>query len=964
MKTFIDPIASLVNGVKKASLNFLFILLSFHLSARDKALGIPFITNYTKGEIGFSSQNHGFVQDSRGVIYVANDFGILEFDGQKWGIIQTSTNRSNIISLAVDKNNRIYAGAQGDIGYLDYHNEYKLIFRSLLDKIPLADRQFGDVGQTHVTSQGVVFHSWDATFIYKNDTIKVLKFKELAKKSFLIKDTVYVQANNGIYKLVNDAFVRVNFSSYFNDKEIAFMLPYSDNSFLVGTCLNGVYIAKGSDIKPFVCLEHGAAMNYHLVDGILLKNGNYTFITAQNGVLLIDAYGNLLQHLTKTDGLQSNRIMGLMADCFGNIWLGSTGVDYVELSSPITILPINQDEPFSVYASIVFKENLYVATNSGIYYTAWSALAKNTSEKPVFKKVPNLPDITWNLQNIDNNLIVSTKDGFYQITNERAELLAKTEGAWLVKKIDNEPDLLIGGTYTGLVLLKKVNQKYQLVGKIAGYTESSRVLEQDKLGNVWTSHGYKGAYKLSLNKQYTEVVKQTLYDHKKGFPTNMYIGVHSINNDLVFSSQYGFYSYDSVADSMIINKSFAEKIGTTQHVRLLEQNKNRVWFIFGDTTGFIESFADGSISINTSPFNKLAEYYIPGFENICFLPDGDALIGTKKDLIYYNSQTQNLSNTPFNVLLRTVDMPVNGMTIYDDKYQYLCDTLINPNPTIEYANNNLIFRFSASFYESIKSLKFKYYLEGFDKKESSWIAENHKEYTNLPEGEYIFRVKAKNIYNVVSNEATYSFKVLPPWYRTLYAYIFYLLMLGGIVWLVFRARSAQLRKQMRNFMDKQLKRNALQEAEYNEDKLRAELESKSNELASLASNVIYKNERINEIKAKLSELVPIATDSVKRKLNSVLEFIDKELDDDNWDDFEYRFNQTHNNFIKRFKEAYPELTPKDLKFCAYLRMNLSTKEIAQLLNMTIRGVENARYRIRKRLELDSEENLTNFIISF
>jgi len=91
--------------------------------------------------------------------------------------------------------------------------------------------------------------------------------------------------------------------------------------------------------------------------------------------------------------------------------------------------------------------------------------------------------------------------------------------------------------------------------------------------------------------------------------------------------------------------------------------------------------------------------------------------------------------------------------------------------------------------------------------------------------------------------------------------------------------------------------------------------------------------------------------------------VDERLEDD-WEKFSYHFDQVHSNFIKRLKQGYPNLTPKDQKLCAYLRMNLTSKEIAPLLNISVRGVEISRYRLRKKLSLNKEENLSEFMMSY
>ena len=238
----------------------------------------------------------------------------------------------------------------------------------------------------------------------------------------------------------------------------------------------------------------------------------------------------------------------------------------------------------------------------------------------------------------------------------------------------------------------------------------------------------------------------------------------------------------------------------------------------------------------------------------------------------------------------------------------------------------------------------------------------YKDYTNLKEGEYLFRVKAKNIHNSVSEEKTFSFVILPPWYRSSIAYTLYALTIMLTFFFFIKVRNIKVLREKERYIKEQTSLRELEQAHFIEDKLQNELISKNNELSGLAMKVIYKNEKLTELKEKVSSIMGVASDRVAKKLSNLLNFIESELDDDNWDDFELRFDQAHNDFIKKLKVDFPDLTSKDLKICAYLKMNLSSKEIANLLNMTVRGVENARYRVRKRMHLDPNVNLTEWLM--
>jgi hypothetical protein len=301
-------------------------------------------------------------------------------------------------------------------------------------------------------------------------------------------------------------------------------------------------------------------------------------------------------------------------------------------------------------------------------------------------------------------------------------------------------------------------------------------------------------------------------------------------------------------------------------------------------------------------------------------------------------------------------------------------------PVLAYKNNSLSFKFSSFWYEEAKTTQYQYWLEGFGKEWSQWTIEPEKEYTNLPEGDYIFHVKAKNLYDTISQEDTFSFEIRPPWYRTIWAYLFYLglfcLFISGII--RYQRNLAKLEREQ--LIANQEKELLLKESELAKQKLMAEQEKmnivrenlettislKNSKVASNTVNLIYLNEILLTIREHIQQMEknndPKTNPSIINKINRIIE---QELQGDHhWKEFEEIFNQLHSNFIQKLKSHFPELTPRDIRMCAYLRMNLNTKEIAPLLGISVRGVEDTRYRIRKKVNLSQEANLTEFILNF
>lgn len=149
------------------------------------------------------------------------------------------------------------------------------------------------------------------------------------------------------------------------------------------------------------------------------------------------------------------------------------------------------------------------------------------------------------------------------------------------------------------------------------------------------------------------------------------------------------------------------------------------------------------------------------------------------------------------------------------------------------------------------------------------------------------------------------------------------------------------------------------------EKLENEIAHKNAELASSAMNLVQKKEFILKLKTELLQLQRSGKAAEEMpELKKILKVLgDEEKLNDEWEQFSHHFNQVHSDFITVLKEKYPSLKPHELKLCAYLRMNLSTKEIALLMSISVRGVEISRYRVRKKLELPTETNLVAFLFT-
>jgi ligand-binding sensor domain-containing protein/DNA-binding CsgD family transcriptional regulator len=963
----------------------LFVTSPFN--AQIKKIGIPFITNYSPKTYKAASENCDAIQNSNGMMLFANHFGLMQFDGTRWDIVAQPENKSMVRSLAIDKNNKIYIGAQGELGYAVQQSNGQYLYTSLMKLIPKNSRNFGEVIHTIIRDDEVVFFSREKIFIYKNDKIKVLYSETNFNDFFEDNKNVYVSDNKkGLFILKNDALELMPSGLKFAEMKIRKIFKINNNLILL-TQKKGLYSYKNNQLKPFKTEADYLLKQGQISVCIKMSGGYYAIGTRQKGLVIIDHDGNLIQHINKQKGLQNDYVTNLKIDTEDNLWVTlKEGIDLIQISSPFSRIfdPTNFES--KIHSSQIYKNKLYIATDNGVFCLDWEAYKNRKDENVHFQNIPGMSENVWNLGLFDDVLLAFENNGIFEINGNTAKLLAKNDGFWKGTLLPNHPDLLLVGGYSGLYLLKKTDHSWVYQNKIKGFGENCRVIEIDKDENIWIAHGYKGIYKIKLSKKLESVASVQFYDKKNGFPSSIFLNTFKINNQILFGTTKGVYKQDSFSKKMIPESFFEKYLGTQNHIRLLKSDDhNNIWYVSGDNTGKIIKKNNGAYDVEELPFKKLRYFQIPGFENIQTTQNGDVFFGTQEGLMHYDSSIKKNYQSKFKSIISEVKcvFPKDSL-LFSSRFEAPSINTKSSNKTINpklpFSNNAIKFSFSLLSYDDIDGTKYQYWLEGFEPKWSDWSQHTEKEYTNLSENEYIFHVRAKNIYDNVSNETIFKFEILPPWYRTNWSYLLYLFLFGAMIYAIIKYQQYLGTREREQLIINQKKELLLHRAKANEQKLALEhknmaiicenleatINLKNAKVASNTVNLIHLNTILLSIKELISQIDKENDSNTNFNiLTKVNRIIEHELQgDQQWNEFEEIFNQLHSNFIHRLKTNYPELTPRDMRLCAYLRMNFNTKEIAPLLGISVRGVEDTRYRIRKKLQLSSESNITEFLINY
>ena len=947
----------------------LLCLLQYTYSADIKSIGVPNVRNYTKNIYQSGNQNWSVTKDEEGIMYFGNSDGLLSFDGRDWQQYSLP-NHLTIRAVAADGHGRIYTGAFGEIGYWKENDKGLMSYTSLTKLIPKKYALTEEIWKIYIDEHRIIFQSFGTVYIYRNGKISVIKsanpylFLLKAGKRYFIEEI-----NTGLHELIDDKLVFIKGSEILKTGILS-ILPYHNNQFLVGTAKNGIYIYDGIKFYPWKNQANEFLKKYQLNNGVFIPGKYYAYGTILDGVIIVDTTGKVVQHINKLSGLQNNTVLSLYTDDEENLWTGlDNGIDCIEINSPFYFYFDKGGKFGTVYSGIVKGDKIYLGTNQGLFYSDWHP---NDNDQLLhsfdFKLIDGSQGQVWDLSMVDGSLLCGHNEGTYQVNDNKIRKISNINGGWTIKKLDK--DHLIQGTYTGLVIYQKdVHNNWVFSHKVEGFGAPSRYVEPYTKGQIWVSHAYKGIYKVTINPDLTKATDIKYYDKRSGLPDCFKINVFNLDGKIVFSTDNGFYTYDDLTDRFYRYEQLNKNLGSfATSTKIIPALGNKYWFINHGKTALVDISGTGKIGLNTNWFNLLNGRMIQSYENISLINQSLYLISVDDGFVIFNDK--DASKPPLGLLPGVLIRKVENIS----HKPVLISGSNEQKPVLPYTGNSIRITYTLPYYTQSK-IMFQYFLEGYSKEWSEWSLLSQKDFTNLSKGDYTFKIRAR-IDDVRTTAITkMSFTVLPPWYLNNWSIMVYIL-LGAIFFyverLIYKRKLTRYQKHIHDklqhekeeILKEEILANEQQIIKIKQEQLQTELDSKSRELANSALNIVYKNELLQKLRTEIQELKDsngknLSHDQLKR----IQKVIDEGMTDErDWNFLENSFNEAHENFFKKLKADHPELVPNDLKLCAYLRMNMSSKEIASLLNISLRGVEIRRYRLRKKFNLLHNDNLTEFLI--
>ncbi len=747
--------------------------------------GFKYFKNFSPEDYDFPPQNWCILQDKRGVIYVANQGGLLEYDGITWRTIDIPN--LTVRSLASDDSGTIYIGGINEIGFLAPAADGTRQYVSLVNHIDKNKRNFSTVWRAHAVKGGIYFRTSNFLFRWNPTSQKFSIWEPMGpgpgfNASFTCNGKFFIhQRKYGLMHVVNNSLRLIPGDETFAAVKIYMMARYGAHQVLIGTRNNGLFLYDGKKTVPFPTeVDDYLKKNqlYHGI-GLLSSTGDFALATLRGGAVIIDSQGRLKQIFDKTYGLPVNNVKYVFEDFQGNLWLAMVkGIAKIEYVSPFSIYDDRLNLLELVLSVVKHRDTLYAGTTSGLYVLA--SLYPDS-----FLQVSGISANCFSLLSVDDYLLAATTHGVFQVENKNRTVGIRkiiNIHSYFLHRSKAESKRVWVGTRQGLVsLYLSSNNKgqWEKENQFENITEAILTIVEENGGNLWLGTLTTGVYNVDFaagGGMFKPVVRK--YDTSHGLPAGE---VHAFiaAGHVMFATGKGIFRFNERTGEFIPDTTLGEEFAGGENgravYRIAEDKKKNIW-LHSDLRNIQAVLAtDGTYVINKKPFFRLPRAQV----NFIYPdPDGDITwFAGNNGLIRFDTTLEKKYDYDFRILIREV--VVNGIPL---RYNFGAGL-----PVIPYKDRNLLFQFAALFFECEAETRYRYLLEGYDKNWSEWSFKTHTDYTNLDSGTYTFRVQAKNIYGNLSREDRFKFKVLPPWYKTWWAYVgyafgFFLLTFFIVLW--------------------------------------------------------------------------------------------------------------------------------------------------------------------------------------
>ncbi len=772
---------------------------------------------YSPLDVNAAGQNWAMVQDARGVIYTGSQNGVVAFDGVNWRLIETP-NLTTVRSLAIDRAGTIYVGSATDFGYLAPDAQGGFAYVRLADRVPPGAPAFGDVWRTFATDAGIFFQTEQAIFKWANEAFTVIRPPSRFNRASLVDGRIYLTLpESGLHVLEGETLRALPGTEMLAREVYPVIFRLDAARLLIGTRFNGFFTYDGVRLAPFATeidtFLRGGASVYR---GIELPDGSFAVAMSNAGMFIIDRQGRQVLTLTQDDGLPSNAIYFLMADREGAIWTaGERGMSRIEFPSPVTTFS-EADGYNGSWVVIRHRGRLYNAWQGGVTYLR----PASGGQRAGFVPVAGIGQQSWAFEEMPDSrpgapprLVVASTDGFFEIQGEAVvPINARRDGTFRAAALARsrvDPARIWVGLFDGLASYRFVDGRWIDEGRVPGIPEQIRSVEEDDDGSLWCGTQGTGLLHLTFATRASPGVPRpdptvARFGAKDGLPAGG-VGAIRIHGRIYFgpwgSSVENVVSTWDAARQVFVKDAFISGLPFDRlrgSYGIAEGPNGTVLANAGRGTRVLTADGKGGWTVDDALFSRFGP--VPtGFVQL----DGDiAWFSYRREFVRFDLKKAAAAPPPFAALIRRVSAGA-------DRVLYGGDGPVSV-PRLPPSTDALRVEFAAPTFIDETRTQYQTRLDGLDADWTAWTDEARRDFTNLSFGDYRFHVRARSVTGAMGDEAVYAFTILPPWYRTWWAYTGYTLLAGLLVFGVDRL-------QRRRVIGKERER-----AQFAEARLRAE----------------------------------------------------------------------------------------------------------------------------------------------
>ena len=940
------------------------ILVSFcQLNAQDFT---PVVTNFSKNDYHASNQNWAVGQSDDGIMYFGNNQGLLQYDGSSWELHRMPQNK--IVRSILVRGNRIYVGSFEEFGYFEKINSGQLLYTSLSKKLVKYEMKNDEIWTILELNKSIIFQSFTSYFTYNQQAAIGFRCPYTSLFFNNYRNKIFSHTEQYGFSLINlQTKTAQPISNNIVKSPVISVLKYDQTNALIVTKSNGLFLYNGNAFTPFKT-DADAELRQWEVNRVVINNeGVIVLGTIQNGVTAIDKTGKKLWTINTSNILQNNTVLGMLFDKEQNLWIAlDKGIALIQMNTSIRYIHNFQPSIGALYSLNFDGKELLMGTNQGLYKAGYDANRKAIVH---LKSEPIIKGQVWNISKIDNQHFCGNNENTYSYSSGKFKPISPVKGGICLKRgVINGQEVLVEGTYTQLCIYKKNNNEWQFSHKVDGFVNPIRYIEIDYTGTIWASHLHQGLFAIRLTPDFRKI--EHISTFKSLDNENEYnINVFSVNNRVVFTDHTRFYTFDDMKKQIVPYNELNKKLGYfSKAYRVNHFKDNLYWFILDGEAALVEVKPNQTKIIDIVQYSQFLNQTVDDYQNIIPVSDKECLFTLENGLALYTLEDKNK-------MKNTATLQFREIVASDDeslKNSYLA--LNDSTPTkLKYSTNNVVFSVFYPQYTEMNTINFRYKLIGLDKVWSETSISSRKRYNYLPYGMYKLQVEVVTNSGFVMDKLNYNFEVLPPFYLSVLAKIIYLLLILFLIYGIYRyilhlfqIKKEKIHSEQEAIRKKEIEKREQQILALEREKLNSELTVKSKELAESTMTIIKKNEILANIKTEIvSQKQTLGTQYPNKYYDKLVRLIDENITSaDDWAIFQSNFDRIHENFFRNLHITYPELTSNDLRFCAYLRLNLSSKDIAHLMNISLKGVEVGRYRIRKKIGIPSTKSLAEFMIEF